>query len=79
MKQALVVLGAFLLFSCHHKAKPKIDVAFRFNREDGVTCIIKYPQGPRTINDLKRECGCDKQVCLVKTIHLTNVSTPFKK
>lgn len=74
--RAAVFLAALLLSSCAHRVTPSNNqVAFRITREDGLVCIMQFPQGPRTIADLKKECGCDRQLCIVETIHLTNKPT----
>lgn len=67
--------GLFLILlvtACHAKPVPvqPPETAFRFTREDGVQCIMKYPDGRRKVADLKKDCGCLDQTCMVEAIHL---------
>lgn len=43
-------------------------IAYLFTRQDGTHCVIQYPAAQRTLDDIKRECGCEKQACTLEVI-----------
>lgn len=67
------LIGLCLLSSCAKQAtvkEPAGDVAYRITRADGVVMIVKYPAGPKTINELMNEFGCKGQTCIMEIIRL---------
>ena len=67
-----------LLIACQRATpvKPPASSAYRFTRADEVQCIMKFPNGAVSLYDLKKECGCLTQICLVEVIRVQQAALP---
>lgn len=68
-----MLLLLLLTAACHgHPRAPEPDgrVAYRFTREDGTQCIMAYPSGRRSVQEIKSDCGCAGQSCVIEVIRL---------
>lgn len=72
----LVLLAAFSSCAREVKVLKPQQTAYRFTRADEVQCIMKFPNGAVSLHNLKKECGCLTQTCLIEVIKMTHTDLP---